>query len=132
MKTLIIRRVATGEHGTFGVLVYENNPFALTLEREWLDNQRMISCIPAGTYICKRVNSPKFGNTFEVTKVENRTHILFHKGNLEDDSHGCVLVGETFSDINEAPGIGASKKGYTEFMSILTHDEEFRLIIVAD
>ena len=103
-----MRRVATGENGTFGVLIHENLPFAVTLEREWLDNKQNISCIPAGTYTCQRIYSMKFGETFEVTNVPNRTHILFHKGNLDDDSHGCILIGEWFGDIGGEHGVMSS------------------------
>ena len=137
MKTMIIRRIVTGSQGTFGAMVFENIPFALTLEREWDDNRPSVngvpgSCIPAGEYICKRVNSPRFGDTFEVTNVENRSHILFHKGNLEDDSHGCILVGEEFGVIGSDGGIKSSKAGYNEFKAILKHDDTFRLVIVDD
>jgi len=137
MKTLIIRRLATGTDGTFGVLVHNDIPFALSLEREWADNRPSVgdvpgSCIPADEYLCRRVDSPRFGNTFEVTDVPNRTHILFHKGNLDDDSRGCILIGEQFGMISGSPGIQASKKGYNEFMSIMKDDDEFRLIVVDD
>lgn len=129
-KKLTISRVLTGNSGTFGVLIFENIPFAVTLEREWLDNARNISCIPAGEYVCKRVNSPKFGSTFEVTEVPGRSHILFHKGNIDDDSHGCILIGEQFGEIGYNKGIKASAQGYGEFMAILSHDMEFNLVIV--
>ena len=137
LKTLIIRRVQTGSNGTFGVLVYERIPFALTLERQWLQNRPSTgkipgSCIPDGEYFCKRVNSPKFGDTFEVMDVEKRSHILFHKGNLEDDSRGCILIGEEFGSIGIQNGIRSSKAGYNEFMAIMRDEIEFRLIIVDD
>lgn len=137
MKTLIIRRVTTSEKGTKGVLVFENDPFALTLEREWKDNQPSVgdipgSCIPSGEYICKRIISPRFGETFTVVNVFNRSHILFHKGNLQDDSRGCILVGEEFGNIGGQSGIKSSKQGYNEFMAILSEDTQFRLIIVDD
>lgn len=137
MKSLIIRRITTGDQGTFGVLVFEDIPFALSLEREWLHNRPSVgdvpgSCIPAGEYICKRVNSPRFNNTFEVTDVPNRSHILFHKGNLDDDSRGCILVGEEFGQLGSSSGIKSSKAGYNEFMAIMSNDDEFRLIIVDD
>ena len=129
MKSLTLKRLATGEEGTPGVLIYDNWPFALTLEREWLDNQVGISCISAGTYYCERVDSPRFGDTFEVLEVLGRSHILFHKGNIDDDSHGCILVGEQFEPINGKKAIRASKKGYNEFMGILKDDDAFQLII---
>ena len=130
MKTIVIRRIATGVQGTFGVLLHEGLPFALTLEREWLDNKTNVSCIPEGEYLCKRVNSPRFRNTFEVTDVEGRTHILFHKGNLDDDSHGCILVGEKFGLLSESAGILESRQGFNEFMLLLENDNEFKLAIL--
>lgn len=132
MKTFIIRRIVTGTHGTFGVITHNDVPFAITLEREWLNNERSISCIPEDLYICQRVNSPKFGNTFQVTDVPGRSHILFHKGNIDDDSHGCILVGEQFETLKGSPAILASKRGYQEFMNKLEDDDIFRLIIVDD
>ena len=132
MKTIIIRRFATGVHGTFGVMIHNHIPFAVTLEREWLDNQSNISCIPAGEYICKRVDSPRFKDTFEVTDVKGRSHILFHKGNIDDDSHGCILVGEQFETLKGSPAILASKKGFGEFKDILKDDDQFRAIFVDD
>lgn len=129
MKYLHIKRVATGSQGTFGALIYNGIPFALTLEREWLDNHRGVSCIPEGAYICKRVKSPKFGDTFEVTDVKGRSHILFHKGNLADDSHGCILVGEKFGNLGSNSGILESGAGYGEFMNLLAGEQSFSLTI---
>lgn len=132
MKTLIIRRVVTGNQGTFGVVVFENIPFCVSLEREWLNNKPNKSCIPAGEYACVRTDSPRFGDTFMVINVPGRSHILFHKGNLDDDSKGCILLGEEFGTIGKSDGIRNSKGGFNEFMSILSDDDEFRLVIVDD
>ncbi len=124
-----IRRIAYTDDGTFGVIFKEDVPFALTVEKEWKDNAPYISCIPNGTYVCKRVNSPKFGNTFEVTQVAGRTHILFHKGNTEDDLHGCIAVGEEFGTLNGKTAVLRSGKGFAEFMQNLTGKVEFELEI---
>ena len=137
MKTLVARRIVTGPQGTFGALVFENVPFAVTLEPEWMDNRPMTaeqqgSCIPAGEYYCKRVNSPNFGNTFEVMDVPYRTHILFHKGNVKDNSDGCILVAEKYGQLNGQPGVLDSKGGFNEFLNLLSHDDTFRLVVVDD
>jgi len=124
-----IKRVSTDKDGTFGVLLFNNTPFAVTLERQWLNNKPSISCIPAGNYICKRVNSPKFGDTFEITGVPGRTHILFHKGNVDNDSHGCVLIGEKFGILGADSAILDSKGGFNEFMAILKEVDDFNLTI---
>ena len=132
MKSLIIRRLVTGVKGTFGAMVFENIPFAVSLELPWLDNQPRVSCIPAGEYICKRVNSPKFGNTFEVTNVSGRTHILLHKANKLSDLLGCIGVAEEFGKLGNESGVLNSKHGYNEFMALMDDTDEFRLIIVDD
>lgn len=129
MKELTLIRIGTTDYGTFGVLKDGPIPFALTLEQPWRDNEPNASCIPAGDYICRRVTSPKFGDTFEVTAVPNRTHILFHKGNLIEDTHGCILVGEQFTYLNHLPGIGASAAGFGEFLSVMEGIPAFSLTI---
>lgn len=133
MKELTLIRVAYTEFGTFGVLKDENIPFCVTLEREWKDNKVGESCIPTGDYVCKRVKSPKFGDTFEITNVSNRTSILFHSGNIDDDSHGCVLVGEMFEPIGSESGIlnpvQALGHAFKEFLSRLSKVNEFFLTI---
>lgn len=121
-----LRRIATSaEGGTFGVLIVKHIPFAITLEDSWINNKKEISCIPNGSYLCKRTNSPKFGETFMVQDVPNRTHILFHKGNTMEDTQGCILIGETF----ENEQIMYSGKGFSEFMQLLNGHEDFALVI---
>jgi len=130
---LTIKRVASGDTGTFGVILNKYGvPFALTAERPWRDNAVNVSCIPAGSYNCKRVQSPKFGNTFEVTGVVGRTHILIHKGNIPTkDSHGCILIGETFDYLNGVPAVLSSHKGYSELMTVLIERDTFVLEILS-
>lgn len=82
-----LTRFAKTPDGVFGRL----GPWT-TVEEEWQDNLPFISCIPADTYICKRVQSPKFGNTFEVMDVPGRTHVLFHALNTEEGTQGCIGV----------------------------------------
>lgn len=123
-------RVASNSEGTYGVLLQGEIPFAVTLERPWLDNRKGESCIPPGHYQCVRVQSPKFGDTFMVKDVPGRSEILFHKGNLADDSHGCILVGEQFNPVLGRPGISASKEGFAEFLNITRMTNEFPLEIV--
>lgn len=129
MKLFTLKRIADTENGTFGVLFDESEPFAVTVERRWLNNKKGESCIPNGEYVCKRIQSPKFGDTFEVTNVNGRDAILFHKGNLQDDSHGCILVGENFARLNGKTSIAASGEGFAEFKDRLKDQNDFKLII---
>ena len=127
MKAFKLVRVAYIDDGTFGVLFDEGTPFCLTLEREWKDNKRGESCIPVGIYSCGRTISPKFGNTFEVRHVEGRSHILFHKGNLEDDSHGCILLGEEYGKYKDKIAVLSSGKAFSEFWDRLKGLMNFEL-----
>ena len=136
---IILNRLSHTTHGTFGVLMDDTAvPFAITMERPWLNNQKSISCIPDGVYTAKRCrhseeynfkDSPKFGDTFVVENVPNRSHILFHTGNLDDDSHGCILVGEQFGVLGNNPAILASKAGFKEFFRLTSNVHEFQLVI---
>lgn len=117
------------EDGTFGMMIDGMIPFCLTLERMWKNNETGESCIPDGDYICKRIESPKFGNTFEVTNVSNRFHILFHKGNLMDDSHGCIILGEQFEPLNGRNAVLSSGKAFNEFIERTKDINEFKLSI---
>lgn len=104
-------------------------PIATTCEEVWQFNQRNTSCIPGGKYVCKRVNSPHHGPTFEVTGVPGRTEILLHKGNTVKDTEGCILVGETFSMLEGVVSIGESGLGFGEFLSLTADIEWFYLTI---
>ena len=124
-------RVSHTEDAVFGVLLdFIGIPFAVTAELPWKGNLPQISCVPAGEYLCKRIISPKFGETFEMQGVENRSHILFHKGNIAlQDSKGCILIGEQFELVNGKPGILQSGKGFSEFMAKLYYHDVFNLVI---
>lgn len=129
MKKITLYRLPETPDGMFGILCDEGIPFCLTVERKWLNNQRMVSCIPEGIYISKRVQSPKFGDTFEVINVPGRSRILFHKGNIEDDSHGCIVVGEQYESLRNKTAVIASGKAMVEFLARTHGLDEFELAI---
>jgi hypothetical protein len=139
MKQFELKRMACdGIKPTLGAFLFGGRPFALTLERPWLNNRKGESCIPLGTYRCVRCNaspdydfkdSPGFGDTFQVFEVPMRDKILFHAGNVEADSHGCIIVAESFGYLGGKEAVLSSKKGFNEFLSLLKHDDEFDLAI---
>jgi len=127
----VLKRVAHTDKATYGVLLGTGGtPFAVTVERPWLNNTPQQSCIPVGTYQCKRVQSPRFGDTFEVTNVPGRSHILFHAGNVAADSLGCILVGHGFDAVKGEDGIVGSKKEFAEFLAKQGKGKAFTLHIV--
>lgn len=128
---LYLHRTCSSRFGTWGMLCTAMVPFALTLEKPWIENERVVSCIPTGTYFCGRVQSPKFDDTFEVCNVPGRTSILFHKGNTLDDTQGCILVGESIGGGVYHPRLESSAKGFTELMDLLQGLTRFELTITA-
>jgi len=124
---LCLYRIMYGDHGAIGFLAIpfgnvrlgQATPICLTLEPDWKNNEPFMSCIPSGTYMIKRVESPKHGITFEVTGVNGRTHILFHKGNKSSDTQGCILTGEKFNFADGQPIMQESKHAFDELMNYL-------------
>jgi len=84
---------------TVGVLNYGNFR-CFTLELPQIGNQQNISCIPEGTYNCRKITSPSIGKCVEILGVTGREYIRIHKGNYTSQIRGCVLVGESLKDIN--------------------------------
>jgi len=117
-------RFATLETCIIGKLSIGDNYF-VTLELPWNNNERRKSCIPAGVYVCHRVCSKKFGDTFEISGVFDRSNILFHPGNTAKDTKGCVLIGELFDLKNES--LVNSKKAFGNFMNELESYNDFIL-----
>ena len=54
---------------------------------------------------------------------------MVHKGNVEDDSKGCILVGEQFGFLKNKVAITHSGDGFYEFMNRLKGVSQFRLVI---
>jgi hypothetical protein len=71
-----------------------------TLELGYKNNERGISCIPTGVYVVQRKTSYRHGQCFELQNVLGRDNILIHKGNFNEDTKGCILIGNGYKDIN--------------------------------
>jgi hypothetical protein len=130
MKAKLIR-LEKSEEGIFGVLRIENQPFCLTLERPWKNNIPNISCVPSDIYLCRRVQSPNFGETFEIEGVPGRSKILFHAGNRIKDSKGCVLLGSEYGELEGEKAVLSSRKAFEKFMKRLFGVDVFALQIVS-
>lgn len=95
---LLLIRYAYSENSTIGQLFLNGEMFCDTLELPWKNNERRISCIPAGVYPV-RVRKAKESATRKylhllVEEVPDRDYILFHRGNYPKDTKGCILVGK--------------------------------------
>ncbi len=99
---IILKRNYKREDGIFGELFWKDGeltaPFGYSLEHSY--PPAFTPKIPVGTYKCVRgihwLNSGVPVETFEVKDVPGHTGILFHTGNSNADSSGCILVGRLF------------------------------------
>lgn len=130
MRQLRLVRVSEYNGATCGVLVIDDSPEFVTLEDAWRDNERLISCIPQGRYKIKLHRSPKFGLTYQVMDVPERSHILFHAGNTHKDTHGCILLGMQYGRIGSESAILASRSAFLKFMDLMGNTPEAQLIVI--
>lgn len=80
---------------------YGNEVFSCkTLELPWLNNAVGVSSVPPLEYKVVKRFSPRFQYHYHVQDVVKRDYILIHAGNFNTDTHGCILVGSAFRDIN--------------------------------
>ena len=119
-----LRRMATSDQGTRGVLILPDGVLCNTLELPWRDNRPSHSCIPNGEYPVAIRQSPRFGRIFHVKDVPGRTFILIHAGNLAGDvgkglkthTEGCILLGRHFGTIHGQQAVLASRPALSDFM----------------
>lgn len=112
-------RIWKYENETIGVLRVNDKFFCYTLELPWRENQRQISCIPTGRYDCIWQRSPKFGWTYQITNVPNRTRILIHSGNLSKHTYGCVLLGKSKGLLAGQNAVLSSKPTVSKFARMM-------------
>lgn len=115
-------RVRVLPEGAFGVLSHAGQPFAVTLERTYpFAGGRQMVKIPQGRHHCTPTvfhnGRPAPYATFEII-VPGHSRLLFHRGNIEDDSEGCILVAESYGLLRGAPAVLASAAGFDEFMRL--------------
>jgi len=130
MAILNLKRVAFLKDRTLGKLSVRGIEEMATLELPWLNNSPQVSCIPAGTYVLEKRNSPKYGDHFWVKNVPGRDMILIHSGNTPKDTHGCILVGLNMADIDHDGLMDVtSSKAALKLLNEILYDNTNTLII---
>lgn len=116
------------DDGIFGELwIEQGKKIATTLEHSYDREPK----VPAGNYICRRGNYALHSGpieTFEVCDVPGHTGILFHRGNFNRDSEGCICLGE--EEVDEGDGtmmITCTPKVFNAFMELQEGVDEFQL-----
>ena len=108
---MLIQRIYQ-EDCTIGLLTVDGFR-CFTLELPDLSNQKNISCIPAGDYVVNKDYSEKLGACFTIQDVEGRTYIRIHTGNYTRQIQGCILVGDSLTDMDRDGVIDVSNSKKT-------------------
>jgi len=125
MIDIELKRFAYHPDGTLGVIEFYGERF-YTIERPWLDNAANVSCIPEGNYDVAWRTSPRFGETYHIQDVEDRTYILIHAANFPKDVQGCIGLGTGL--MGDRVAVSNSRKAVARFEE-LTRDISWRLIV---
>jgi hypothetical protein len=120
---VVLKRVETNKDGIFGEL-YDNlgNLLAFTLEHNY-DGKAVI---PSGSFSCLRRVSPHFGyELFCLENVPGHDFVEIHPGNIQSDSHGCILIGEA----RQGNAIVNSRNAFRKFMELQKNVDTITLVV---
>lgn len=136
---LTLKRLELRPDGIFSNLKDDNNVvIAVTLEHAYAaspNGSEYLPKIPPGTHICVRGqhrlhNMTQDFTTFEITGIPRHTNLLFHWGNYNNDSEGCVLLGKTTLLLSDGSQmITASKAAFSDFMDLQKGVDKFILTV---
>lgn len=117
------------DDGIFSTLCdKDGNIVAKTLEHSY----NKLPKIPNGTWKCVRGphrlhNMTEDFITFEITGIAGHSDLLFHWGNYNKDSEGCVLMGAADAMVGDIEMITNSRVTFAKFMASLEGVNEFYL-----
>lgn len=127
----IIRLENSMTFGALGVLRINKEIFGFTLEPPKRDNTVNESCIPTGQYLAHAHRSIRFGDTYRVAQVPGRSEILFHAGNVMDDTSGCILLGSEVGKLKTARrAVLNSGQTFSKFMKELSNYDKFHFTVM--
>jgi hypothetical protein len=133
---LILRRFAYREDGIFGEILDDKGEHLFyTLEHAYYDKNKNYSpIIPDGSYQCVRGEhrlafAKDNFETFEITGVDGHSGLLFHVGNFNQDSNGCVLLGMELNRGSAYYSIKDSKIAFDKFIDMQIGYDQFTIVI---
>ncbi len=125
MKSKIVR-LEHSNQGALGVLLLDGSIFCFTLEPDKDEKGKLY--ISQGVYHCQRFHGNKWKDTFEIL-VPGHTAVLFHSGNTEADTLGCVLLGATTGKLKGNRAVLNSGQTFQGFLAKTEGVSEFPLFI---
>lgn len=128
----VMKRQSSNSWGIVSTLTKDSDIVFTTLEHAYQNPDKSYSPkIPHGTYTCVRgmhqlAHMAHPFETFEITGIVGHTNILFHVGNFNADSEGCVLLGQGLGN----QMIIGSKVAFDTFMASLSGVDSFTLEVL--
>ena len=129
MSVQLLRCVSRSD-GVYGLLTAES--FAcFTVERPWIHNQPLVSCIPAGIYPLSLNHSPKFHrDLWEVMQVTGRDGIRIHPANRASELEGCIAPGDSLKQDATSWYVTNSRATLAAFMAALGDKTTETLVVI--
>lgn len=91
MQKLTLIRYKRTDLETLGKIVLPTKEVIYTLERGWNGNAIGSSCIPAGSYSCRKTWSPRFSRQlYLLSDTSPREGIRIHAANWAHQLEGCI------------------------------------------
>ena len=132
MKGMTLVRSQKRPDGIISDLTSSEDDFGcVTMEHSYDGEPKL----PPGLYPCVRGKHRLHGmehefETFEITQVPGHTGILFHVGNFNGDSDGCVCVGRVACVSPHGYMVTNSVETFTRFMAYWAGENTFLLTVV--
>lgn len=130
-----LKRFLKGTDGVFSDLIdAQGRKVFMTLEHAYFLDGEYRAKIPPGVYKCVQGthhlhNAVPFV-TYEVCGVSGHSGLLFHVGNFNRESDGCILIGEGFKILSGKRLVVNSKIAFDRFMDLLRCEPDFTLEVV--
>jgi hypothetical protein len=122
MKVVRLIRLEKTTQGLLGVLTIDD--FLTDIKTLELDD----TFVKQGCYECSRYSSAKYPDTFEL-HVPGHTAVLFHAGNTEADTKGCILLGSTVGKLKGERAVLNSGETFKFFMKSMEGVSNFVMFI---
>ncbi|MCL1038359.1 DUF5675 family protein [Shewanella submarina] len=123
--------------GTFGRLFYQGQQIAVSVECDWNDNKRNVSCVPAGRYELRWIDSPKYGKRLHMHNPDlgvtpagasQRTHCMIHPANFPHELQGCIALGNSWHPTQW--GVSDSRSAVADVEALCSRHAQIELEVI--
>lgn len=132
---MTLQRFESGAEGIFSHLLDEfGNKVAESCTRAFpMPDGSFSPVTPPGRYLCMKgshtLDGTNWFETYEITGVSGHTGVLFHKGNVQEDSRGCELLGDYKGTLGTDEAVLNSADAFQRFIALQAGATEFWLTV---